>query len=168
MKPTQTFVAVVALSLCSHEVLAEDSFRPLDTRTRCIVLFRECLVLIDKKDVNGIFQVIADGGASDFKLYPDPNALPPDLKRELQDVDEFFTHNFKNAPAIKRTFNDILFSDLVTAKESVAVKNTGNDKKDQATLHSIEIKIPDIDRRDFTELRFVEIADKIYWVPFGW
>ena len=78
MKPTHTLVAVAALSLCSPTVLAEDSFRPLDTRTRCIVLFRECLVLIDKKDVNGIFKIVADGGATNFKLTPDPDSFSPD------------------------------------------------------------------------------------------
>ena len=52
----------LVLFLCSSAVRAEDTFRPLDKKTRCIVLFRECLVLIDKKDVNGIFRIIADGG----------------------------------------------------------------------------------------------------------
>ena len=173
MKPTHTLVGVAALSLCSPAVLAEDSFRPLDTRTRCIVLFRECLVLIDKKDIDGILPIIADGqGASNFKLYPDPNSLSPDLKRELQDVDKFFKQNFKNVATLKGTFNKILFSKLVTAKEPVSVRNTANDKEDEATVHSIKITIPDMDGRissdDTGELRFVEIADRLYWVPFGW
>ncbi|MDA7923088.1 hypothetical protein N9B50_01270 [bacterium] len=170
MKPAHTLLALAALSLCSPEVFAQDSFRPLDTRTRCIVLFRECLVLIDKKDVNGIFQVIADGGASDFKLSPDPDSLSPDLKRELQDVNGFFKHNFRSAPLLNRTFNKIQFSELVTAKESVSVTNTATDKKAEAKLHSIKIKItiPDTDRDKTVELRFVQIADKIYWIPIGW
>ena len=170
MKPAHTLLAVAALSLCSHEVFAQDSFRPLDTRTRCIVLFRECLVLIDKKDVNGIFQVIADGGASDFKLSPDPDSLSPDLKRELQDVNGFFKHNFRSVPLLNRTFNQIQFSELVTAKESVSVTNTVTDKKNDAKLHSIKIKItiPDTDRYETAKLRFVQIADKFYWIPIGW
>jgi len=170
MKPIYTLLALAVLSLCSLRVFAQDSFRPLDTRTRCIVLFRECLVLIDNKDVNGIFQITADGGASDFKRYPDPDSLPPDLKRELQDVNRFFKHNFKTAPLLKRTFNKIQFSELVTAKESVSVTNTATEKKDEAKLHSINIKItvPDTDRQEIGELRFVQIMDKIYWIPIGW
>ncbi len=172
MKAIDTLLALAALSLCSPAVFAQDSFRPLDTRTRCIVLFRECLVLIDKKDANGIFQVVADGGApgSGFKLFPDLDSLSPDLKQELQDVDRFFKRNFKSAPLIKRTFDKIQFSELVTDDEPVTVTNTASDKKDEAKLHSIKIKIPipDTDRHEIGELRFVQIADKIYWIPIGW
>ena len=168
MKPAHLLVTVALLYLCSPAVFADDSFRPLDTRTRCIVLFRECLVLVDKQDVNGVFQIVADGGASEFKLYPDPSSLSPDLKRELQDVNGFFQKNFKSAPMMKRTFNNIQFSKLVTAENSVSVTNTANGKKEQAKLHSIKIKIPDTDRHEIGELRFVEIADRIYWIPFGW
>ena len=170
MNPAQTLVTVAALFLCSPVVLAEDSFRPLDTRTRCIVLFRECLVLIDNKDVDGIFQIIADGQASGFRRYPDLDSLSPDLKRELEDVDRFFNKNFKAASLLKRTFNEIQFSELVTAEESVSVTNTSNDNKDEAKLHSIKIKIKDLDtdRHEIGELRFVQIADEIYWVPIGW
>ena len=145
MEPIHILRAVVALSLFSSAVSADDSLRPLDTRTRCIVLFRECLVLIDNKEVNGIFQVIACGGAMDFKLYPDPNSLSADLKRELQDVDRFFERNFRNASSISRAFDMILFSNLVTAAETVSVKNTANDKEEEAKLHSscvADIRLP--------------------------
>ncbi|MDG2382265.1 MAG: hypothetical protein P8N76_11390 [Pirellulaceae bacterium] len=169
MRLIHPVVSVAALFLCTPEVLADDSFRPLDTRTRCIVLFRECLVLIDKKDVNGIFEIIADGGPSDsFKLYPDPDSLSPKLKQELQDVDRFFSRNFRNASLIKRTFNTIQYSELVTAKEFVSVTDTVNNKKAEARLHSIKIRVPDTDRHEVGELRFVEIANNIYWIPFGW
>lgn len=170
MNPAHTLVAVAALFLCTPAALAEDSFRPLDTRTRCIVLFRECLVLIENNDANGIFQIVADGGASGFKLYPDLDSLSPDLKRELQDVNGFFKHNFRSAPLLKRTFNKIQFSELVTEDDPVSVTNSANDRKDEAKLHSIKIKIPipDTDRHEIGELRFVEIADRIYWIPIGW
>jgi hypothetical protein len=170
MNLAHILVTVAALFLCSPALLAEDSFRPLDTRTRCIVLFRECLVLIDKKDVDGIFQIIADGQASGFRLYPDLDSLSPDLKRELEDVNRFFNKNFKAASLLKRNFNKIQFSELVTAKESVSVTNTATDKEDEATLHLIKIKIriPDTDRDEIVELRFVQIADNLYWIPVGW
>lgn len=170
MKLPHTLVTVATLFLISPTVMADDSFRPLDTRTRCIVLFRECLVLIDKKDVNGIFKIIADGGATDFKLTPDPDSFSPKLKQELQDVDRFFNRNFRNSSLINRAFNETQFSELVTAKELVSVTNTANDNKTEAKLHSIKIKIriPDTDRDEFGKLRFLEIADNIYWIPFGW
>ena len=79
MRPIHTLALVTAILLTSIDVSADDMFQPLDTRTRCIVLFRECLVLIDQKDVDGVFEIIADGGASDFKLYPDPDSLSPEL-----------------------------------------------------------------------------------------
>jgi len=134
------------------------------------VLFRECLVLIDKKDVNGIFKIVADGKATNFKLTPDPDSFSPKLKQELKDINRFFSRNFRSAPLLNRTFNKIQFSELVTAKESVSVTNTATGKKDEAKLHSIKIKItiPDTDRHETSELRFVQIADKIYWIPIGW
>ena len=159
-----------ALFLCSTTVFADDMFQPLDTRTRCIVLFRECLVLIDQKDVDGIFEIIADGGASDFKLYPDPASLSPELKQERQDVDGFIERNFRSASLLNRSFYKIQFSDLTTANKMVTVINTANDQKDEAKLHSIKIKIkvPDTDRHESVELRFLEIAEDIYWIPIGW
>ena len=170
MNTAHTLVTVAALFLCSSTLLAEDSFRPLDTRTRCIVLFRECLVLINKKDVNGIFKIVADGKATNFKLTPDPDSFSPKLKEELQDVNRFFNRNFRSASLLERNFNKIHFSELVTAKKSVSVTNTATDKEDEAILHSIKIKItiPDTDRDEIVELRFVQIADEIYWVPIGW
>ena len=83
MKSIHTLVTVAALFpvaalfLCSPAVLADDSFRPLDTRKRCIVLFRECLVLIDKKDVNGIFEIIARKPS----MAAAPNSSAVDLER---------------------------------------------------------------------------------------
>ena len=171
MKPTHLLVTIGALLLCSPAVSAEDSFRPLDTRTRCIVLFRECLVLIDKKDVNGIFASIADGGQSaSFKMYPDVDSLSPDMKRELEDVNGFFKKNFKTAPLLKRAFDEMQFSELVTANELVAVINSANDEKTKAKLHTIKMKvrIPDTTRHEVAKLRFVQIKDSLYWVPFGW
>ena len=64
MKSTHTFISVAALFLCSTTAFADDMLQPLDTRTRCIVLFRECHVLIDQKDIDGIFKIVADGGAT--------------------------------------------------------------------------------------------------------
>ena len=93
MKTTVLAILFVCLSFSVAE--AQLMFQPLDTRTRCIVRLRECLVLIDQKDVDGIFEFIADGGALDFKLYPDPDSLPQQLKEELQNVDRFFERNFQ-------------------------------------------------------------------------
>ena len=170
MKTIHTFVTLAALFLCSPAVFAEEPFRPLDTRTRCIVLFRECLILVDKKDVNGIHQIIADGVRQDFKLYPDLDSLSPDMKRELQDVDSFFRKNFRNASLLNRTFHKLQFSELVTANELVAVINSANDEKTKAKLHTIKMKvrIPDTTRHEVAKLRFVQIKDSLYWVPFGW
>ncbi|MCP4944565.1 MAG: hypothetical protein GY924_21645, partial [Planctomycetaceae bacterium] len=91
MKTAQTLLTFATLCLLSPTIMADDAFRPLDTRTRCIVLFRECLVLIDNKDVNGIFKLVADDGGTDFRLTPDPDSLSPKLKKEIQDVNRFFS-----------------------------------------------------------------------------
>jgi len=32
----------------------------------------------------------------------------------------------------------------------------------------IKLKIPDKDRYETVELRFLQIAEDIYWVPIGW
>jgi hypothetical protein len=130
---------------------------------------RECLVLIDQKDVDGILEFTADGGASGFKLYPDPDSLPPQLKEELQNVDRFFERNFRSASLLNRAFYKIEFSDLTTAKETVSVINTANDKKGHAKLHSMKIMV-EIPAKgpQSVELRFLEIAEDIYWIPIGW
>jgi len=120
--------------------------------------------------VNGIFKIVADGKATNFKLTPHPDSFSPKLKEELQDVNRFFNRNFRSASLLERNFNKIQFSELVTAKESVSVTNTATDKEDEATLHSLKIKItiPDTDRDEIVELRFVQIADELYWIPVGW
>ena len=168
MKTAQTLLTFATLCLLSPTIMADDAFRPLDTRTRCIVLFRECLVLIDNKDVNGIFKLVADGGATDFRLTPDPDSLSPKLKKEIQDVNRFFSRNFRSAPLMNRGFNKIQFSDLVTEKNTVLVTNAADNQKTVAKLHSIKIKIPDTDRDESVKLRFLQIANKIYWIPIGW
>ena len=71
---------------------------------------------------------------------------------------------------IHRSFYKLQYSDLTTAKEKVTVINTANDKKADAKLHlmKIKLKIPDKDRYETVELRFLQIAEDIYWVPIGW
>ena len=155
-------VTLALFSIFSPPALAEDPLRPLDTRTRCIVLFRECLVLIEKKDFDGLFPIIADGAASSFKIFPEP----PPQEGELKDLDKFFQENFKNAAAIKDNFNKILFSEAVTTDNSASIKNTTTDKTAEGKLHSIKIKLPERDA--IGELRFVEVDERLYWVPFGW
>ena len=169
MKSTNVLVFAAALFLCSNAIFAGDTFQPLDTRTRCIVLFRECLVLIDHKDIDGIFEIVADGGASNFRRYPDPDSLSPELKQKRQD-ERFIERNFRSASLLSRSFYKIEFSDLTTAKEMVSVINTANNKKVDAKLHSmkIRVKIPDTDRHESVELRFLETAEDIFWIPIGW
>ena len=170
MKVAQTLLTFATLCLLSPTIMADDAFRPLDTRTRCIVLFRECLVLIYNKDVNGIFKLVADGGGTDFRLTPDPDALSPKLKKEIQDVNRFISRNFRTEPFMNRGFNKIKFSDLVTEKNTVLVTNAADNQKIEAKLHSIKIKIriEDTDRDETVRLRFLQTADKIYWIPIGW
>ena len=171
MNLVHAVIAVAAFTAISRagSPTDEPTFRPLDTRTRCIVLFCEALVLIAKKDVDGILANIADGGApGTFRLYPDRVSLSPDLKREIQDVDQFLKHNFLHSESLHRKFNEILFSDLQTAKETVTVKDMAAAKEHKAQLHVINVKLQDIDDRRFSELRFVEVDGRLYWVPFGW
>ena len=165
MKPTH-ILALAVFAIFSPTALAEDALRPLDTRTRCIVLFRECLVLIEKKDVDGIFPIIADGGASDFKIFPDSPPRKGDLMNELKNVEKFFKKNFRYPATIKDNFNEILFSEKVTTDKSISIKNTATDETIDGILHSIKIKLPEPDGT--AELRFVEVAGRLYWVPFGW
>jgi hypothetical protein len=160
MKPTH-ILALALFAMFSPSALAEDSLRPLDTRTRCISLFRECLVLIEKKDIDGIFPIIADGGASDFKISFDPPPL-----EGAKDVESFFRKNFRiNASTIKSKFNEILLSEAVTT-DKISIKNAATDEIIDGKLHSMKIKLPELDGTG--ELRFVEVAGRLYWVPFGW
>ncbi len=170
MKLPKIFATFATLLLLSPSVMADEAYRPLDTKTRCIVLYRECLILIDKKDVNGIFKIVADGGGTNFRLTPDPDLFSPKLKEELQDVNKFFKRNFRAAPLIQQTINDLQYAELVTAKELVSVTNVATGKTAEAKLHTIKIKIrmPDTDRHEFSELRFLELTDNLHWIPFGW
>ena len=134
-----------------------------------IVLLRECLVLIEQRDIDGIFEIVADGtGGSNFKIYPNPAAISAELKQERQNADTFIERNFRNHRVISSAFSNLQFSDLKTAKKSVTVTNTENNKKADAKLHSIKVKIPLQDRYEFGELRFLEMAENIYWAPIGW
>ena len=155
-------VTLALFAMFSPPALAEDPLRPLDTRTRCIVLFRECLIMIEKKDFDGLFPIIADGAASGFKIFPEP----PPREGELKDLDKFFEGNFKNAAAIKDNFDKILFSESVTTDDAASIKNTATDEVVEGELHSIKIKLPERDA--IGELRFVEADGRLYWVPFGW
>ena len=160
MKPTH-ILALALFAIFSPSALAEDALCPLDTRTRCISLFRECLVLIEKKDIDGIFPIIADGGASDFKISIDPPPL-----EGAKDVERFFRKNFRiNTSTIKNKFNEILLSEAVTT-DKISIKNAATDEMIDGKLHSMKIKLPELDGTG--ELRFVELAGRLYWVPFGW
>jgi hypothetical protein len=50
------------------------------------------------------------------------------------------------------------------------VTNAADNQKIEAKLHSIKIKIriEDTDRDETVRLRFLQTADKIYWIPIGW
>jgi len=108
--------------------------------------------------------------ASDFRLYPDLDALPADLKQELEDVDRFFAKNFRAASILDRNFDAIQFSALVTAEEPVFVTSTAKDRKVEAKLQSMKFKIKDPETGHYKigALSFVQTADTIYWVPIGW
>src|SRR6056300_283963 len=179
------------VAMTSSVALAEESLRPLDTRTRCIVLLRECLVLFEKKDVNGIFQNVVDNGVI---IFSDPGSDSPDVTPdgfEDGDVDLFF----KKCRAEKlayRIFDRIQFSDLVTDKEPITVSNKRTGKVHKAKSHTLKIKLSLhgsdlqriannpidgvkmeevealIDKPQILDLQFVQIADKIYWKPFKW
>jgi len=146
---------------------AEDP-KPLDTRTRCIVLFRECLLDIVGKNAKGLFPKIADGGGKrSFRINKTTQSLSPDLKRELEDG-SFFERNFPQSSAIEQSFDKILFAELETDQEEVTVRSPEDNSGQEGRLHTITIKIPGIEDPRFTTLRFVEVGGKLYWVPFGW
>ena len=160
---------LITLGLYTSVSEADDEdLLPLDTRTRCVVLFRECLLDIADKDAEAIFRKIADGSGRSFRIYKSPTALSPDLKRELQDHEKFFKRNFPHSTEITRSFDRIRFSSLKTRKEAVAVRNGDDASTQKGKLHVINVKIPEIEKQEFRNIRFIEIADKLYWVPFGW
>ena len=171
MRPLCSFVFGVSILVGSFPVSAEDVFQPLDTRTRCIVLFRECLVRIEQKDIDGIFEIVADGKAQSFRLYPNSESLLSELRQERSDVDRFIERNFRSASLLNESFRELEFSELTTTKKMVSLMDNANsNKKVDAKLHSlkIKVKIPDKDRHETAELRFLEVAEELYWIPIGW
>ena len=94
---------------------------------------------------------------------------PPQLKQERQDVDKFIERNSRSVSLLNRAFYKNQFSALTTAKEMVSIINTANAKKGDAKFHSMKImlEIPDKGPQS-VELRFLEIAEEIYWIPIGW
>jgi hypothetical protein len=83
-----------------------------------------------------------------------------------KDVERFFRKNFRiNTSTIKNKFNEILLSEAVTT-DKISIKNAATDEMIDGKLHSMKIKLPELDGTG--ELRFVELAGRLYWVPFGW
>ena len=176
--------------MTSSAALAEESLRPLDTRTQCIVLLRECLVLFEKKDLKGIFQNVVDNGTI---IFSDPDSDSPDVTPDIEDIDRFFQKS-RAEKLVYRIFDRLQFSDLVTAKEPITVTNKTTGKVHEAKSHTLKIKLPLhesdlrrfannpmelskaqmeelealIDKPQILDLQFIQIADKIYWKPFKW
>ncbi len=170
-------ILLCAIVLSSYVLLADGpdqpvQMRPLDMRTRCLVLFRECLVLAETKDANGLLIRVADGGESGrIELLPEP--LPEVIKRDMRDRDAFIKKYFKSAPYVYQKFDSMLFSQrLFTSEDSVTIKKEGIQKTGH--VHSIHVRIPGIKESGFDEhdthgtIRFLEIGGKLYWLPFGW
>ena len=174
------------------ETAIPEAIRHLDdTRTRCIVIFRECLVLFDKKDLAGIFQNVADTAGPRYFIFSDPGSESSDVTPEIEDVDRFFKKSRAEKLAY-RIFDQLQFSDLVTDEEPITVTNKKTGKAHKAKSHTIKIKMSLneaalqrianhpieglkmeevealIDQPKILDLRFVQIADKIYWIPFKW
>ena len=183
-----TCIALGCATMTSSAVLAEESLRPLDTRTQCIVLLRECLVLFEKKDLKGIFQNVVDNGTI---IFSDPDSDSPDVTPDIEDIDRFFQKS-RAEKLVYRIFDRLQFSDLVTAKEPITVTNKTTGKVHEAKSHTLKIKLSlhESDLRRFAnnpidglkmeevealieklqilDLQFVQIEDKIYWKPFKW
>ena len=186
-----TCMALGFVAMTSSAALAEESLRPLDTRTRCIVLLRECLVLFEKKDLEGIFQNVADTAGPSFFVFCDPDSDSPDVTPDIEDIDRFFQKS-RAEKLVYRIFDRLQFSDLVTAKEPITVTNKTTGKVHEAKSHTLKIKLSlhESDLRRFAnnpidglkmeevealiekpqilDLQFVQIEDKIYWKPFKW
>jgi hypothetical protein len=164
----------------NEDVSREQQFRPLDKRTQCIVLFREALVLISGKNVPALTKIIADGhGPNQFTVNLNTTPLPTYLKAAVSEPERFLKGNFPHSATIHANFDKILFSDLQTEKEAITVKDAmataeGREvpfksrKGEKAgKLYTINIKIPGIKDRRFSQLRFVEADGRLFWVPFG-
>lgn len=184
-------IALGFAALTSSAAPADEALRPLDARTRCIVLLRECLVLFENKDLKGIFQNVADTAGPSIFVFSDPDSDSPDVTPEIDDVDRFFKKGRAEQLAY-RIFDQVQFSDLVTAKEPITVTNKATGKVHKAKSHTIKMSLNEdalqrianspielseaqmkevealIDKPKFADLRFVQIADKIYWIPFKW
>lgn len=162
-------VLITASSTLNAEGKPREELKPLSTRTRCIVKYRECIVLIAMKDADAIFPNIADGDGKDtFKIYPTRDSLSRNFQNQLKDVERFFKFNFRNIPAQYGNFDKMRFSDLQTANERVKTTNMATGTESQAKLHVIHVKIPGIDAPEYSVLRFVEVDDRIYWIPTEW
>jgi len=164
----------------NEDVSRQKQFRPLDKRTQCVVLFREALVLISSKNVPALTRIIADGhGPNNFTVNLNTTPLPNYLKAAVKEPERFLKGNFPHSSTVHANFDQILFSDLQTEKEAITVKNSvttaeGREvpfiarKGDKAgKLYTIDIRIPGIEDRRFSQLRFVEADGRLFWIPFG-
>jgi len=138
-----------------------------DPRMRFITLFRDVLNLVSKKDVNGVFSKVADGQGNSFRIYPG-GARPRNWPEEVRDPETFMKRNFLYSDSILTNFAKVSYARLASAKEKVTV--TGPDRKNKlaATLYVIPVSIPGVTDERYDELRFVEVNETLYWVPFGW
>lgn len=162
-----TLLLTLAPSVNAEETSEE--LKPLSTRTRCIVKYRECITLVTLKEVDALLSNIADSaGENGYKLYPTRDSLPKSLRNQLRDVDRFIKRGFRNIPAQYNDFDQIEFSEVQTADESFNTENMATGTESQAKLHVIHVKIPEIDDPEYSMLRFLEVGDHIYWIPTEW
>ena len=173
--------AMVGLVLLGTRGWAAEEPRPLDDRTRCIVVFKEVLAYVKCRDLKAVFGKIMDGGGKGaFRLSPtDDVAKLLRAMGEEQDEGKFLEKSFPHAEAILAHFDDIKFSDLQRQAGTVRVSTKGGGPKGEGELFVIQIVIPenagvDLQKTDsdglklFSRLRFVKYGGRIYWVPFGW
>jgi hypothetical protein len=150
---------------------AEDTRHPLDARTRCIALFRECLILIEQQDKK-LFANLGDGASGQtFKI-----SLSKPSFEDQKEADRFWGRNFRFDASVARTkFKEIHFAQTVKSQNSVTVKNSETGETIDGKLHTIKIKLPSAvvksaKKEDMVEaeLRVLEVKERLYWVPFGW
>jgi ankyrin repeat protein len=143
--------------------------RPLsvdDPRMRFIVHFKDVLILISNKDVDGVFSKIADGHGDSFRLLRGGKLQRKWLKD--RDLEKLMKRNFLFSDTVLKNFEKASYAKLVVINENISVTGPDQNNKLAATLYVMPVSIPGVTDKRFDELRFVEVDETLYWVPFGW
>ena len=141
-------------------------------KTECLALFKQVLTTIQSEEMEKAFVHIVDGSPSTFKIWSDEEI---ELFKN-QDEAKFRAKNFPRYNQILTNYDRIQFGDVAHSGKKLYKIKRDDEVIGQSSLFTIPVKMPFLTQKEtgadelsaYSQLRFVKVDKKLYWVPFGW